>query len=433
MPRAAIPEGIILSREADAWIDEAEVKDVALPLYEGRMIGQFDFSQKGWVSGKGRSAVWRDIPWELKQIEPQYLMAEQEYRRGVADPDTPKLAHMSVTSGTNTRTAIATLVSGMPAGHKVPVLHVPSSARCLRLAAIFNSLTFDFVSRIRVAGLMLDYHVLEQNPVPRPSLHCRALLWLGTSLMFTSPRDSPSRLYLAKEKTQSLALSAHERARRKAIGDAVVAGTYGLDECDFRSLLADCDHPLSITTRRESARLRAKGLWRVDKEKQPELRHTVLAQVAFADLQRHIEAAGGDREAGIQAFMTQNQGEGWLVPETVRLADYDLGHDDRARGHQPVATELGPRFYDWQLAQPTEEAHRETHLHARNLLGEHGYRRLVADIEQDPAKKRRCSGARSPSQVAEEHHRWDSWLSPSGVDTESEPSGNAGEQPDLFK
>ena len=47
---------------------------MALPLYEGRMIGQFDFSQKGWVSGKGRSAVWRDIPWERKVIEPQYLM-----------------------------------------------------------------------------------------------------------------------------------------------------------------------------------------------------------------------------------------------------------------------------------------------------------------------------------------------------------------------
>jgi hypothetical protein len=36
--------------------------DIALPLYEGRMIGQFDFSQKGRVSGKGRSAVWREIP-----------------------------------------------------------------------------------------------------------------------------------------------------------------------------------------------------------------------------------------------------------------------------------------------------------------------------------------------------------------------------------
>ncbi|MBM4438227.1 MAG: hypothetical protein FJ029_13605, partial [Actinobacteria bacterium] len=74
VPRAEVPAGVILSREADAWIREGEVEDVALPLYEGRMIGQFDFSQKGWVSGKGRGAVWREIPWQQKTVEPQYLM-----------------------------------------------------------------------------------------------------------------------------------------------------------------------------------------------------------------------------------------------------------------------------------------------------------------------------------------------------------------------
>ena len=47
IPRAEIPEGVVLSREGDAWIWEKDVEDVALPLYEGRMIGQFDFSQKG--------------------------------------------------------------------------------------------------------------------------------------------------------------------------------------------------------------------------------------------------------------------------------------------------------------------------------------------------------------------------------------------------
>ena len=53
VPRAAIPPGVVLSREGDSWIREDRVRDVALPLYEGRMIGQFDSSQKGWVSGKG--------------------------------------------------------------------------------------------------------------------------------------------------------------------------------------------------------------------------------------------------------------------------------------------------------------------------------------------------------------------------------------------
>ena len=35
---------------------------LAFAFYEGRMIGQYDNSQKGWVSGKGRTAVWRSSP-----------------------------------------------------------------------------------------------------------------------------------------------------------------------------------------------------------------------------------------------------------------------------------------------------------------------------------------------------------------------------------
>ena len=77
---------------------------------------------------------------------------------------------------------------------------------------------------------------------------------------------------------------------------------------------------------------------------------------------------------------TQNDGEGWMLPETLRLADYGLGHDERAREPQPVASRLGPRFYDWQLVQSADESWRECHLHARNLLGEHGYALRDVDL-----------------------------------------------------
>lgn len=75
-------------------------------------------------------------------------------------------------------------------------------------------------------------------------------------------------------------------------------------------------------------------------------------------------------------WLSQNRGEGWLIPETLRLADYGLGHDERARQSQPVASCLGPRFYDWQLAQRPEETWRECHVHVRNLLGHEAYERF---------------------------------------------------------
>jgi len=124
-----------------------------------------------------------------------------------------------------------------------------------------------------------------------------------------------------------------------------------------------------------------KGFWRVDKDKDPELRHTVLTLIAFHDLEEKIRACGGNREEGIKLFLNQNDGEGWMLPETLCLGDYGLGHDDRAKHPQSVASRLGPRFFDWQLAQSPDESWRECHLHARNLLGETGYQQHLVVIE----------------------------------------------------
>ncbi len=151
-------------------------------------------------------------------------------------------------------------------------------------------------------------------------------------------------------------------------------GMWGLSTGDALAILRECDGAASATG------ADPKGFWRVDKDKDPELRHTVLTLVAFHDLEEKIRACGGDRDAGIEAFLGQNEGEGWMLPETLRLADYGLGHDERAKHPQPVASRLGPRFYDWQLAQSAEESWRECHLHARNLLGEQGYRELLDEI-----------------------------------------------------
>jgi hypothetical protein len=110
------------------------------------------------------------------------------------------------------------------------------------------------------------------------------------------------------------------------------------------------------------------------------LRHTVLTIVAFNDLDAQIRGCDGDREQGIKAFLSQNGGYGWELPGEICLADYGLGDGDPANVAQPVASRLGPSFYEWQLAQEPEESWRECHLHARNLLGAAGYARLLEEI-----------------------------------------------------
>ena len=183
--------------------------------------------------------------------------------------------------------------------------------------------------------------------------------------------------------------------------DAIIAIIMGFTNSDMWHIFNECDHPMGHIDGKQS-----KGFWRIGKSRDPELRPTVLTLIAFHDLESKIQAARGDREKGIEAFLAQNHGEGWMLPETLCLADYGLGHDERAQHPQLVSNRLGPRFYDWQLVQRADESWRECHLHACNLLGAREYSRLSAasgdGLSQDPlplvADRRADYGESRPSQ-----------------------------------
>ena len=377
--RAQIPAGVVLSREGDAWIRESRVGDVALPFYEGRMLGLCDASQKGWVSGKGRRAIWRQLPWESKRIEPQYLMSRRNYVSGTTFSGAPKPVVMDVTSSTNSRTMIAASVTDLPCGNKTPTL-TPSSldvAQRIAFVALAASMTFDWGVRQRLSGTTLNWHILESLAVPNPrSLPGDFSAQVAHLVLSSIPFASEwLRLSHAGLRQHPHACSPLERLRIMSMLDAVVAVTMGLSDADYRHFLAECDRP---SDRIDGAN--PKGFWRIDREKNPELRQTILNLVALRDLLVRIEIKCGNREEGIKAFLTQNHGEGWMLPETLRLVDYGMGHDARAEQSQPVASRLGPRFYDWQLVQSIDESWRECHLHARNLLGTHGYAMLLVDL-----------------------------------------------------
>ena len=352
---------LVLSRDGKQGLYIDEIDGVALPLYEGRMIGQFDFSEKGWVSGKGRTAVWRNIPSEKKVIEPQYLMSYQDYAESVDKKGNPKAirgfkpCYMDVGSATNSRTMISTAVLDFPCGNKVPLL-IPSKKPDLSLALIacLNSFVFDFSIRNRLGGITINYFIAEECPLPLPHEIPQQILDATLNLLSAGhPLYSPVRTAF-EASSNTPAVSVHERTRLRSIIDAVLFFTAQLTWSDVTHILSDCDKPISDLKGDKAKNLNPKGFWRVDKNSEPELRHTVLSLIAFQDLQ----------EKGLEAFMSQNDGEGWLIPEQLRLADYGLGHDERAQEYQPVASRLGPRFYDWQLDEDVERSWQECAAHA---------------------------------------------------------------------
>jgi hypothetical protein len=102
----------------------------------------------------------------------------------------------------------------------------------------------------------------------------------------------------------------------------------------------------------------------------PELRHPVLSLAAFHDLQQR----------GINEFLAQNDGAGWLLPEYLRLSDMGLGRDQRAKEPQPVRSALGERLLEWQANVDVSRSWDECAAHAAVL-------QQIAPDEKDNANK----------------------------------------------
>jgi len=151
--------------------------------------------------------------------------------------------------------------------------------------------------------------------------------WFAPEWLALGRRDEPCGIFDHGER---------ERLRLRCIVDAVVAAAYGLTQADLRWILRDCDLPRAHLADPKNCRtLDPKGFWRVDRELDPELRHSVLTLIAFAELVQLQSTR--DLHGAIATFLA---GDGWQLPATLRLADHDLGHDDRARTPQPVASRL---------------------------------------------------------------------------------------------
>lgn len=378
IPRADIPVGIILSRNADAYIHEDKVEDVALPLYQGVMIYDLWTNASMYESGSGHRAKWRRHLDAIQPVMSQFLLGSQnmpEHKPPVA------IGFRALSNATNERTFITGLVDRAPCGNSIGLLALEASLQDhIAAAGLSGSLVFDWVLRQRLIGTNVNSFFLWECPWSSAEYFPMiARVATGRALSGCRFAELCVRLQVSRDLPWKGLWTAthHATHANRCMLDAIAGAAYRLSYSEMKQIMAGCSYPVGKTSGDP------KGFWRVDKDKDPELRHTVLTLIAFHDLEQKIREYGGDRDKGIEAFLNQNNGEGWLIPETIRLADYGLGHDERAQHHQPVASRLGPRFYDWQLTQTAEESWRECHLHARNMLGEEGYKRLLEDIEAE--------------------------------------------------
>lgn len=211
-----------------------------VPLYEGRMVHQFDHAAKAYVRGNARSAEWRTLDFDQKEIIPHYFVAYPKstqfgFRAGFCD----------VTGQTNERSLLTALIpQNFPCGNTVPTLvSIPNDVNIhLLWTALTNSFVVDWLIRFRVSN-HVNFFLLESLALPRlkvDSEEAKLLIQAATQLACITPEFAMLWQEIMGDEWEeaNCMKDVRERAKLRAVTDALVADVYGISEHDFAYILS---------------------------------------------------------------------------------------------------------------------------------------------------------------------------------------------------
>ncbi|OGW90685.1 MAG: hypothetical protein A3D28_05940 [Omnitrophica bacterium RIFCSPHIGHO2_02_FULL_63_14] len=201
-----------------------------VPLIEGRMVHQYQFSAKRYVSGTGRRSLWLPNGKDAEEIHPQFYISAEKLPPQAQDRfRLNRAGFCDITGQTNERTMLASRIpSGVVCGNKVPTLLFNGDPRNQQLyidswLAIVNSIPFDWLLR-RVATTSVNYFLLLDLPMPSIQPNSKE----GTTLAHLSEQLSLGRI-----------ADAWKRAEIRAEIDWRVLSAFGCDAKAMELLLED--------------------------------------------------------------------------------------------------------------------------------------------------------------------------------------------------
>jgi hypothetical protein len=228
-----------------------------VPLYEGKMIHQFDHRRGDFASAKEKTdADFREIPTpSLAQladvgfeIAPRYWLAQTEVDKRINERGwlySWLMGFRDITNATNERTTIASVIPRAAVNHKMPLFFIslPPKQK-VGLLANLNSLMLDFVSRQKVGGTNLAFFYLKQFPILPPEFYTEPRLAFITpkvlELTYTSHSLAPFARDLGHD-GPPFTWDEDRRALLRADLDAFYARAYGLTRDELRYILDPTD------------------------------------------------------------------------------------------------------------------------------------------------------------------------------------------------
>ncbi|MCA9995602.1 MAG: hypothetical protein KDE56_07645 [Anaerolineales bacterium] len=220
-----------------SYVFRTEPCDTCLPLYEGKMIHQFDhnFSEpRYWVEEReGRAAV---------------LGKRGEDSGQTLDYQTFRLGFRDIARNTDSRTLICTVIPPAFHGNKLPTIKVfdddgnqlIDSQTQLFVCGIWNSFVMDWLIRQKVTTT-LNYFYLYQLAMPRFTKEDPAfqpIVSHAAQLICTTPEFDDLAAVVGLGSHAHAVTDPSQRAQLRAELDGLIAHVYGLTEKEFAHILS---------------------------------------------------------------------------------------------------------------------------------------------------------------------------------------------------
>lgn len=294
----------------DSGLFRTEPGPGLVPLYEGKMVQAYDHRAASTIYvGSNRIRQSQPLPTTREQhSDPAYAPAplwwveeEEVVARVGAWERKWLIGFKDITSPTNERTVIFTVLPRVAVGNKIPLVLFsraePPQASCFLANA--NSLVLDYAARQKIGGITLNFFIVKQLPWFAPGGLAHADLAYVRQrvlrLVYTSWDTRPFAEDLGYSGTP-FPWDEGERAALQAELDAYFAHLYGLTRDELRYIL-DPKDVLGGDFPSET--------FRVLKEKEEkelgEYRTRRLVLAAYDELAKTDRFAGEKRESAIEA------------------------------------------------------------------------------------------------------------------------------------
>lgn len=228
--------------------------DDFLPIYEGKFIeiytGKYatfkGMSKSEKYKNKATARVIEDIDGAEYPEARFYVNSDVWKNLSKNFDETYIVAWRSLSSSTNRRTMISTVLPLVPTCQSIQLLQLQPK-EMLHVLAIFNSIIFDYIVRLKMAGLDLTQTIIKQVPVPNEEDYVKTIVFKEKKATIETHINSRIReLYKSDKRMDRLfesieTYSLSNKGRKEIISeiDKLIARLYSIEEETLKGI-ASC-------------------------------------------------------------------------------------------------------------------------------------------------------------------------------------------------